>query len=272
MLRKLTVFTLLIAGVWTAGAATNQRQIADTTWTDREMEDFLLRAEIVHSKKLSTGTNASRRATLSLDGRTHDAHIQAVNVMKHKALVGPRTQLGFRDCYRYNIAAYRLDRMLGLNMVPVSVERTVEHKKSAVTWWVDDVWMIERERVKKQIQPPAPRAWAIQSYRRRIFNELVYNTDFNQGNLLITHDWKMWLIDFTRAFWPVKDLFNPDNLWQPDQPLLERLRALTAEQVDDRLGCCLTRPERHALLVRRDLILQHYEREAARDRTVAGVN
>ena len=103
----------------------------------------------------------------------------------------------------------------------------------------------------------------LQSYRRRIFNELVYNTDFNQGNQLITRDWKVWLIDFTRAFGPLMELFRPDNLRQPDEPLLERLRALTPEQVDHRLGSCLTQPERHALLARRDLILEHFERQAA---------
>ncbi len=275
MFHKLKVCISLAAVAWATAAAgvTVRSDAGDTVWTDREQEDFLLRAEIVQSKKLSIGVTASRRATLSLDGRSHDAHIQAVDVMAHKTVLDGRTRLGFRDCYRYNIAAYRLDRMLGLGMVPVSVERTVDGRKSAVTWWVDDVRMMEQERVEKRIEPPHPRTWMAQSYRRRIFNELAYNTDFNQGNLLITNDWKTWLIDYTRAFWPVKELFNPANLWQPDQPLLERLRALTPEQVDGRLGACLTRSERRALLVRRDLILQHFERKAAdQARAIATVN
>ncbi len=100
------------------------------------MENFLLRAKIVRSEELSIGITNSRRATLSLDGRTHDAHIQTVDVLEHKAEVRRRTVLAFRDSYRYNIAAYRLDRMLGLGMVPVSVERTVGGEKSAATWWV----------------------------------------------------------------------------------------------------------------------------------------
>ncbi len=254
---KRGICVCLLTIVWAAGIA------GDMAWTDREKEEFLLRAEIVQSKRLSTGVTASRRATLSLDGRTHDAHVQAIDVMKQKAVVDGRIRLGFRDCYRYNVAAYRLDRMLDLGMVPVSVERTIDHVETAVTWWVDDVLMMERDRVEKRIQPPHPRAWVIQSYRRRIFNELVYNTDFNQGNLLITKDWKMWLIDFTRAFWPVKELYQPANLWQADETLLERLRALTVEQVDARLGSCLTRSERRALLVRRDLILEHFEHKAA---------
>ncbi len=255
---------LVISGIsiWLAVAASGAGA-AGETWTDREKEDFLLRAEIVRSKRLKIGVTGSRRATLSLDGRTHDAHIQAVDVMKHNARLGERTEKVLRDSYRYNIAAYRLDRMLELHMVPVSIERVVKGEKSAVTWWVDDVQMMEGERIEKRIRPPGSLAWVRQGYRQRIFNELVYNTDFNHGNQLITHDWKVWLIDFTRAFWPVSELFKPENLWQPDKPLLDKMRALTPEQVDDRLSCCLTKRERRSLLARRDLILRHFEQKAA---------
>ncbi len=260
MLDKLAfrVFIWLAATAWAAGVA------GETTWTDHEMEDFLLRAEIVRMERLEIGVTGSQRATLSLDGRTHDAHVQVVDIVKHNARVGQRTALIFRDRYLYNVAAYRLDRMLDLGMVPVSVERTVAGERSALTWWVDDVLMMERDRVEKRIRPPGSLAWVKQTYRRRIFNELVYNTDFNLGNQLITGDWKVWLIDFTRAFWPVRKLFKLENLWQADGPLLERMRALTQEQVDDRLSCCLTRRERRALLVRRDLIVRHFEQSAAR--------
>ncbi len=246
----------LAATVWASGAA------GDAAWTDREKEDYLLRAEIVRTEKLEVGVTGSRRATLSLDGRTHDAHVQIVDVMKHQARVGQRTELHFRDRYLYNVAAYRLDRLLDLRMVPVSVERTVKGERSAVTWWVDDVLMMEKDRVENKIKPPGSRAWIEQTYRRRIFNELVYNTDFNLGNQLITRDWKIWLIDFTRAFWPVRKLFKPRNLWRPDQPLLDKMRALTPEQLGERLGCCLTRREQRSLLARRDAILEHYDRLA----------
>ncbi len=246
----------LAATVWASGAT------GETAWADHEKEDFLLRAEIVRTEKLEVGITGSRRATLSLDGRTHDAHVQIVDVMKHNARIGQRSELIFRDRYLYNVAAYRLDRMLDLHMVPVSVERTVGGEKSAATWWVDDVQMMERDRVEKRIRPPRSLAWVKQTYRRRIFNELVYNTDFNLGNQLITRDWKVWLIDFTRAFWPVRKLFKPENLWQPDGPLLDKMRALTQEQLGERLGCCLTRREQRSLLARRDAILQHYDRLA----------
>ena len=90
-----------------------------------EMENFLLTAKIVKRRSLSVGITGSERATLT-DGRlTHDAHIQTVDVWKLSYPTSQGTELNFRDSYTYNIAAYRLDKLLGLHMVPVSVERKV---------------------------------------------------------------------------------------------------------------------------------------------------
>lgn len=260
----------LAAALWAASLATHSLA-ADPPWTDAEMEDFLRRAEITHSAELSIGVTHSRRATLSLDGVTHDAHIQTVDVMKRKARVRNKTELEFRDSYRYNIAAYRLDRMLGLRMVPVSVERTVDGEKAAVTWWVDDVLMMESERVERKIKPPHGKDWILQGYRRRVLNELVHNTDFNQSNQLIARDWQVWLIDFTRAFRRSRKLYFPGNLWKIETSLLERLRGLTREEVEDRLGGLLTRPELKGLLARRDAIVEYFEDKAAREGEAAAV-
>ncbi len=258
-----TIFRISAAWLVLAACA---NQVAGKAWTDREMEDFLLRAEITGAQDLSVGVTGSSRASLSLDGTSHDAHIQTVDVEERNKRIAGRCELRFRDSYRYNVAAYRLDRLLDLQMVPVSVERLIDGEKAAVTWWVDDVRMMEKDRVEQQIKAPRPADWVAQISRRRLFNELVYNTDFNQGNQLITGDWKVWLIDFTRAFRSIKKLRRPDDLWRIDDPLLDRLRALTQEQVDDRLGCCLTKPERRALLARRDVIVRHYEQRAERQR------
>ncbi len=236
----------------------------EPSWTDAEMEVFLLRAEIEHAETLQIGVTGSRRAVLSLDGRSHDAHIQAVDAVRHKHKEGKDTELYFRDSYRYNIAAYRLDRLLDLHMVPVSVKRSFRGEMAAFTWWVDDVLMMETDRLTGDLKPPHPGSWREQVYRRRVFNQLIYNADPNQGNILITRDWKVWLIDFTRAFRRHKTLGDPASLVKIERSLLERLRGLSRERIKSRLRDYLTAGELRPLLARRDAIVEHFGREIER--------
>ena len=258
----------LAAGLLFSAAAQSQASdsAAWATVPDAEAEKFLLEAKIIRTRGVSTGTTGTRRATLS-DGRlTHDASVQTVDIRKMSFQTARGTELNFRDSYRYNIAAYRLDRMLNLRMVPVSVERKVGGNTAAVTWWVDDVQMMELERFKKKIEPPDQTAWNDQIHQARIFNELVYNTDANLGNLLITKDWKLAMIDFTRAFRTRKTLRAPENIatTRIDRRFYDGLRQLGEEALASRLGDVLNKSEIAGLLARRDRIVRHFEQRIAK--------
>ena len=96
----------------------------ETPLTSKQIEEFLLTAKIVGAKPAHKGSTNSFRLTLSDGKLTHDAHFQAID--EHKAMTqmaGGRTEMNFVDSYKYNIAAYRLAEMLGLDVVPVYVER-----------------------------------------------------------------------------------------------------------------------------------------------------
>ncbi|MCP4203231.1 MAG: hypothetical protein GY769_15010, partial [bacterium] len=192
--------------------------------------------------------------------------IQTVDAVKHKYKAGPGKDVAlyFRDSYRYNIAAYRMDRLLGLHMVPVSIKRSFRGEMAAFTWWVSDVLMMEKDRRAGDVKPPFPRSWREQGHRRRVFNQLIYNADPHQSNILITRDWKVWMIDFTRAFRRHRTLSNPASLVQIEGALLERLRGLSREQIKSRLRDCLTSGELRALLARRDAVVEHFDREIER--------
>jgi hypothetical protein len=112
---------------------------APPTLTDDEKERFLLTAEALSMESLKVGTTGTRKAALS-DGRLqHAAHVQTIDVFKNSERTrSGGMELNFRDSYKFNVAAYRVDRMIGLNMVPVSVERKLGGKNASVTWWVDD--------------------------------------------------------------------------------------------------------------------------------------
>ena len=230
-----------------------------------EMEAFLLDAELTDVRDVGTGVTGSRRATAS-DGRlTHDVHIQSVDISRSRFVArGARVELNFRDSYLYNVAAYRLAVLLGIDNVPMSVLRGVDGRRAAVTWWVDDVAMTEAERIEQRTLGPDPARTSRQFYTQYVFDELIQNRDRNQGNMLWTTDWKMWLIDHTRAFRQDVELTKPERLLRIERGLLDNLRGLTPEALDAALGDVLSRGERSSVMRRRDLLLQHFDERIAR--------
>jgi hypothetical protein len=234
------------------------------TLTPHEMERFLLQADIVATRSSKKGVTQARRVTLS-DGRVrHDAQIQDVNIALPIFDVGPKnSEVNFKDTYRYNIAGYRLSRLLGLDNVPMSVERKVSGKPVAMTWWIDDVMLDEGGRRKEKTAGPNPSRTASQLHILRVFDELIQNRDRNAGNLLWTSDWKMWMIDHTRAFRLGKELLKPEQLERIERTLLQKMRELTASDLAGVMDTALTREEIAAVLVRRDAIVNLFDARIA---------
>jgi hypothetical protein len=224
-------------------------------------EEFLRKASIVKAVPAGSGVTDSFRLTLKDGELTHDAHFQSVDERAfRKDVGGDRYELGFVDSCRYNVAAYRLARLIGLeDMVPVSVEREWKSRKGAMTWWVDDVWMDEGRRSEKDIRPPDGARWSRQSEKVRLFSELIYDTDRNRSNVLITRDWEVWMIDFTRAFRPRPELRSTDELLRCDRRVYEKLVGLSREALTASLGDLLTAAEREGVLARRDRLLAHFQ-------------
>ncbi len=249
------------ASAVTAGAqtATSAAPAVRPALTAEEMEHFLLTARIVGTKGTRKGVTGSRRATLS-DGRlTHDAHIQVVDEAQLHFQSRRGTELNFTDCYRFNIAAYRLAVLLGLDSVPMSVARYVQGKRAAVTWWIDDVLMDDEARNKPDAPALDPARTAGQIHVMRVFDRLIQNTDRNAGNLLWTTDGKMWMIDHTRAFRVDTRIPDPQRLYRCERQLLEKMRALTEQSLRQALGDTVTDGEVEALLVRRDTLVKLFD-------------
>jgi hypothetical protein len=235
------------------------------TLTQDEQEVFLRKARMVPRsvKTLSEGVTGSRRATLTDGIVTHDVHIQTVDIAKPVFEAKGKTEFNFKDTYRYNIAGYLLSRLLGLDNVPVSVERSFDGKQAAFTWWLDNVLDERTRRKEGRGFGPDRERFRQQVQIMYIFDELIQNRDRNEGNLLWDTDWKMWMIDHTRAFRSGRALDNPDRLERCDRALLERLRGLTPASMAEAMGRAATRYEIDAVLARRDLIVKLYEARIA---------
>ena len=173
-------------------------------------------------------------------------------------------EFNFADSHHFNLAAFEIAGMLGLDgMMPVTVHRTWNGKEGTLTWWLADVFD-ERTRLKEKRQPPNPVTWTQQLNKMRVFAALVGDTDRNAGNILIgATDWKLWMIDFTRAFRLAETLKAPETLTHIDRTVLARLRALDAAAVRDATAHCLNRFEMAALFKRRDALVTHFDQLVA---------
>lgn len=232
--------------------------------TEEQKEDFLRQAKVVASHEIGKGVTHPSRLTLSDGNVTHDAAFQPVD--EHKSIMkfaDGHTEFNFVDSYCYDIAAYELSKLLGMDtQIPVTVKRNWNGQSGALSWWVSWKWD-EVMRAKERVPPPDPEAWNRQIYRIRVFDQLVYDSDPNLTNLLITADWKVWRIDFTRAFRVRNDLQNPEDLVMCDRQLLEKLRQLDASTVLEKTKPFLTKSEVKALMARRDKIVKHFEEMVA---------
>lgn len=226
--------------------------------TRAQQETLLLEGRIVTTRPAGGGITGSLRVTLTDGVLTHDAHVQTIDEKRARFHGKSGTELNFRDSWRYNVAAYRLAMMLGLDMIPVTVERSHQQRRGSFTWWVDDVIMDEAARLKQNVRAPDPAAWTRQMYAMRVFDQLIDNTDRNLGNLLIDSAWQVWMIDHTRAFRMQRTLRTPTNLRGCDRTMLARLEALDQATVDRELSRWLDLGEIAAVLRRRDLIVAYF--------------
>jgi hypothetical protein len=233
--------------------------VARSVLTLAEQEHFLLTARIVGVRSVKEGATGTQRATLTDGTITHDASVQPIDESAARYETPERVELNFRDYWGYNVAAYRLGVLLGLDMIPPSVARHHRSRLASFTWWIDDVILDEKGRVARKTVPPDRRSWNAQNLIVRVFDELIANTDRNQGNLLIDTRWKVWMIDHTRAFRITNGLRDERRILRCERSLFRKLEALTAAEMKARLDDYLTPYEQAAVLQRRDRLVARIE-------------
>jgi hypothetical protein len=147
-------------------------------------------------------------------------------------------------------------------MVPPYVERKVHGDGASFSWWVNDS-MMEIDRKNRNMEPPDLDSWNKQMYAVRVWHQLIYDTDPNLTNLLITKDWQLWIIDSTRAFRLSKSLRDSKDLVQCDRRLLAKLRTLDKDLLKEKLSRWLRNSEIEAVAARAAKIVDFFDKETA---------
>jgi len=233
---------------------------------DREKwEEFLKTAEIVKQAQPFDKREAVTEPwvfTLEKDGVTNDA------IWKD---VSGRAK-GFMESWKWEIAAYRIDKYLGLNMVPPTVERRFQGNRGSCQLWITSMMSLKKKFEDKIKTPPVKVFyWNRAFYMQRAFDNLIANEDRHQNQYLITEDWRMILIDHSRSFRTAKKFTNKliyDEKYKEGPTFImkelprafyEKIKSLNAEVIKGAVGEYLTDDEIEAMLARKDLIVKWIE-------------
>jgi hypothetical protein len=224
-------------------------------------ENFLNTAKIVKAEDIGEGVTKPKKFLLSKDG------LEAAAVWKRPAALGAE----FNDRWECEIAAYRLDKLLDLQMVPPTVERRYRLNAGSLQLWAD-VPLSEKNMSEQKISVPEDRRdhYAKMRALQRAFDSLIANSDRSLENLRYTADWRMILIDHSRAFrdsYPFVDrliygkngLRTAQDFFPLPRQFVERMRAISYDAIRSAVEHYLTSSQIKAILVRRDLLLKEID-------------
>jgi hypothetical protein len=211
--------------------------------------DYMRSAAIVKLENIPVGVTKPLRAILVEGGPVASVVVKDLR---------PGRRSGYWESYQSEIAAYELDRLLDLNMVPPTVEKRVNGTMMSAQMFVGETVFLKTLTGQ---HPPNLAAWNRQIHRQRVFDNLLANMDRNAGNLLVlrTPEWHLVLVDHSRCFTSSKKM--QFEMKQIDRPLFERLKALDEATLEAGIGK-LTGGAVGPLLERRDAIVRHFEQLA----------
>lgn len=226
---------------------------------DLAIEDCLSHGVVVEELEEPIGITKPMRLVVDCEGERFQAIFKYVDEVKRgrTRFESGRSEINFTDSYRYERAAYLLDRELGIHRVPVAVMRRVEGQEGALVQWLDnastEIEFGRRLTTEELIEI------AKQKGTMHLFDALILNTDRRPENWLIgREDLRLYLIDHSRSFRAHHEL--PETFARRpariSPSVYSKLQDLSELSVTELLDDLIDKTQIRALLARRDLILQ----------------
>lgn len=253
MTRKRVSLAGLVLALVAYGATIGASQGQDAlNWLDKReaIEECLRTSTVERIEQLPIGVTKPKRVYFGPGALVRSAAWKPLQ---------PNRYQGFWESYKSEIAAYVMDKLLDLHMVPPTVERSLNGVSGAVIMWIDNTRMWRDLESRK----PATRYWNTQMVRMKMFDALIGNIDRNAGNILVDDNWTVYLIDHSRAFVPYKD--TSVKLIQIDASLWARMKALDATRLNEALGQLVERRCIDAILARRDRMEKSIQKLVAKN-------
>jgi hypothetical protein len=229
-------------------------------------EDYLATANVVGQEQIvgRLAVTSPWKLTLEKDG-----------IRKNALWKNPEGRMvtGFPEGWKWEIAAYRMDKLLGLNMIPPTVEKRFQENRGSCQLWIEDTITL-REKEEKKIKVPSYKVgyWNRATYLQRAFDNLIANEDRTLNQILITKDWRMILIDHSRSFRTFNKLLftektkeGPKLMSELPRAFVEKIKALNFQMIKDAVGEYLKDDEINAVLARKDLVLKEIDRLIAKN-------
>jgi hypothetical protein len=254
-------FVIVLGFLFQSSAQFTPEEVAER----EKWEEFLETAEITGSDQPWGEREAVThpwRLTLEKDG-----------LVKQAIWKNPEGRLkGYMENWKWEIAAYRLDKYLGLHMVPPTVEKRFQGDRGSCQLMVD-YWISLKDKYEQKIKTPSYKLfyWNRALYLQRALDNLIANEDRHQNQFLITEDWRMILIDHSRSFRTSKK-FTKNLIYDKDykegprlmkelpQAFVDKLKSLNQEVIREVVGEYLTDKEIECILIRKDLILKEIDK------------
>lgn len=221
----------------------------EETLQQKEIENYLKTTKIISIKK-----NDLAGRTAPWEVSLYDGKIARRAMFKH--LDRHRPSL-LADSYKYEIAAFELDKLLDLNIVPPVVEREIEGINGSLQIFLENC-IPESERKIRKIDPPDQKRFNDTLEVINVFENLAQEEEcFDQDDILIhVKNWKVYRVDFSMAFSPISDLISGCKITRCSEKLYKNLLNLNHETVEVTLNPYLNEDEIQALLKRKDIIIE----------------